>query len=407
MNMDYDFQESGVVIEEPSSIDNHQTLAEEPARSVRATRIPYRFDDFTLNTREPLMQLQRAPSPPHPEEGNPLPLSQELRSNTTATSFETVPDQWGMYRIYHEFPSHFSNETARKDFGCDAPTFVNVQAQLAEAGPSEDTVSDASQHTASDDDLDLPPTPSAIEHVFAPFKNVSRWLLMKWWYNRSTTTSKKDLDSLVNDVILDPSFKTEDFRGFSAAKEVKLLDLPISSDDGWKQSSVEIPLPCRGVKRTSESHVKTVKIDGVWHRNLLGLIKNVYQSSQFFDLQLRGFIQMWKPSPTDPPIRVHSEAYSSDVYLELDEEVRATLPPPGEDKVENVAVMLQVYSDSTLLANFGHASLWPIYAFIVGLSKYIRTKPSVSSALHWAYIPSVCARVGYHLKFLTTKIAPK
>jgi hypothetical protein len=302
---------------------------------------------------------------------------------------ETKPDRWGLYRRYRELPSRFSDETSHADFGCDAPAFSNVQAGLTERSHSLPAIVTDSDD-AADSSVNAEPSPSLLHRLYAPFRNASRWLLMKWWYSRSAATSAKDLDSLVKEVILDPRFNVNDLQGFAASKELRLLDLPINSEDGWKQSSVDIPVPCRGVRSKSEAHAKTIRIGGIWHRNILSLIRKVYEGSQFFDLHLRGFIQMWKPSENEDPIRIHSEAYSSDVYLELEEEVRATLPQDQEDGIENVAVMLQVYSDSTLLANFGHASLWPIYGFIVSLSKYIRLKPSSMSALHWAYIPSVC-----------------
>jgi hypothetical protein len=104
---------------------------------------------------------------------------------------------------------------------------------------------------------------------------------------------------------------------------------------------------------------------------------------------------MWKPSEDKPAQRVQWEAYTSDVVLELEEQLRISLPPSGEDAdpLENVVVPIQVYSHSAHLADFGTASAWPIYAFIVSLSKYLRSRADVDSALHWAYIPSVCTPI--------------
>jgi hypothetical protein len=363
----------------------HPTVVNQP----RTRRIPPRYDIFTLNTNEPLTQLQRPPSPLPPQVSSPLPSPQP--STACSTRFETSPDKWGLFRRYREVPSRFCDETNHKDVSCDALTFANVQAGMAERDNNLNVLISEGDASPTTEPTNSEASQSLLGRLYVPFKNATRWLLIKWWYSRSKTTSLKDLDTLVKDVILDPRFKAGDLQNFSASKELKLLDLPINSEDGWRESSVELPLPCSGVKYRSESHAPTVTIKGIWHRNILTLIKQVYEGSQFFDLHLRGFIQMWKRSDDEPATRVHCEAYSSDVYLELEEEVRATLPPSDtEDPIENVAVMLQVYSDSTQLANFGHASLWPIYAFLVSLSKYIRMKPSVASAMHWAYIPSVC-----------------
>ncbi|KAF8233525.1 hypothetical protein L208DRAFT_1266202 [Tricholoma matsutake] len=48
-----------------------------------------------------------------------------------------------------------------------------------------------------------------------------------------------------------------------------------------------------------------------------------------------------------------------------------------------------VWSDLTHLANFGQASLWPIYLFLGNQSKYQHVKPSQFAAHHLAYIPSL------------------
>ena len=54
-----------------------------------------------------------------------------------------------------------------------------------------------------------------------------------------------------------------------------------------------------------------------------------------------------------------------------------------------VLIGIMIWSDSTLLANFGTASLWPIYLYFGNQSKYSRAKPSDFAAHHLAYIPKV------------------
>ena len=50
---------------------------------------------------------------------------------------------------------------------------------------------------------------------------------------------------------------------------------------------------------------------------------------------------------------------------------------------------MMVWSDSTHLAEFGNASLWPIYLFFGNQSKYSRAKPTDFAAHHIAYMPKV------------------
>lgn len=51
---------------------------------------------------------------------------------------------------------------------------------------------------------------------------------------------------------------------------------------------------------------------------------------------------------------------------------------------------LMLWSDATQLANFGDASLWPIYLFFGNQSKYTCSKPTAAACHHVAYIPTVC-----------------
>jgi hypothetical protein len=108
---------------------------------------------------------------------------------------------------------------------------------------------------------------------------------------------------------------------------------------------------------------------------------------------LKGFTQLWKPSADEPVEEVFGEAYSSAVFRDMEDEIQSS-KPPGET-IENIVVPLMVYSDSTHLATFGTATLWPIYFFIGLTSKYIWTKRTSFSAHHLAYIPSV-SRIFIH-----------
>jgi len=89
------------------------------------------------------------------------------------------------------------------------------------------------------------------------------------------------------------------------------------------------------------------------------------------------------------PIRIHQEIYDSDAMLEAHEEINA-LPRGPTDDLERVVAPLMVWSDSTHLASFGDASLWPFYLYFGNQSKYTRAKPTADACHHLAYIPTVC-----------------
>ncbi|KZT12196.1 uncharacterized protein LAESUDRAFT_754689 [Laetiporus sulphureus 93-53] len=63
--------------------------------------------------------------------------------------------------------------------------------------------------------------------------------------------------------------------------------------------------------------------------------------------------------------------------------------PDDPEDVEIAIVPIMLWSDSTHLAQFGSAALWPIYAFFGFISKYVRAKPNAFMANHLAYIPSL------------------
>jgi hypothetical protein len=75
--------------------------------------------------------------------------------------------------------------------------------------------------------------------------------------------------------------------------------------------------------------------------------------------------------------------------VHLCEEIKKILTPPNHPQIKNGVVLLILGSDATHLANFGTASLWPIYAFFGNQSKYDASKPSEFPASHLAYLPKV------------------
>ena len=58
-------------------------------------------------------------------------------------------------------------------------------------------------------------------------------------------------------------------------------------------------------------------------------------------------------------------------------------------QIEPFIAGIMFYSDATHLANFGTASLYPMYMYVGNQSQYLRAKPSEFTAHHIAYIPKV------------------
>lgn len=107
----------------------------------------------------------------------------------------------------------------------------------------------------------------------------------------------------------------------------------------------------------------------------------------FDNIHTTPYEEWWYPRPGGDPVHVYSETYNSNAMLQANKEMRGNLR--AEVALETFIISALLYSDSTHLASFGTASLWPIYLFLRNVSKYICSKPTSFSAHHVAYIPTV------------------
>jgi hypothetical protein len=135
----------------------------------------------------------------------------------------------------------------------------------------------------------------------------------------------------------------------------------------------------------SDDDANTLEVKFV-HRRFSEVIKSGIQDfASSCNFHWRRFKQFWKPSDSEPEQHVYGEVYTSDVFLKIE----SSLPNIKECTLEKTVVPLLIYSDSTHLANFGTASLWPVYIWFGNVSKYIHLKASSFSAHHLAYLLSV------------------
>lgn len=247
--------------------------------------------------------------------------------------------------------------------------------------------------------------------------------------------SLAELDRLVTDVIAQEDFRVEDLVGFSARRENERLDNdgstappaavlesgvipagnPISpqlAHDGWISASVKIKLPAHK-NEVDEVHAPEFEVPNVIYRPLLDVIKEKFEGPDFEQLHLTPFSHMWDPghrnnnnhtpsqsspgennpgpsnlaSPT-PETNPQHETLYGEIYTSPEMmEAHKALPPDPLYQV--VVAALMFWSDSTHLANFGTAALWPLYTFFGNQSKYTRAKPTSNAAHHQAYFPSL------------------
>lgn len=372
--------------------DIHKPLA--VRRATRKRRIPRRFrkeSDLLPSAQFAAMSTYSEVVTPEP---SPIPTPQPSPPSSRSTSptsinhidpesidHETVPNQFGLYRRFTEWPSVDPEDVITINHLADAPTFAGSTTYgHREAADMISTV-------------ELPSNP------FSPYLNATVYRLMNWFYQTSVK-SFADMDSLIHDVLRAPDFDATHLENFNASREANRLDddpfHPTS--DGWRESTVKIRLPKTRAQFKQEDDAPEAEIPGVLHRDLLQSIVSAFKDKSMEAFNLKGFTQLWKPSADEPVEEVFGEVYASAVFREMEDEIRSN--KPSGETIESIVVPLMMYSDSTHLATFGTAALWPIYFFIGLTSKYIRTKPTSSSAHHLAYIPSVSSIIIHTIWYL-------
>jgi hypothetical protein len=226
---------------------------------------------------------------------------------------------------------------------------------------------------------------------------------------------------------------------------------PFCANDGWRESSVCIRVPGEDALQAQPEHLAPeFKVSQIFHRSLTEIIRATFQSAEALTYHLIPFkLYARKPQSnshpeshtTDSPLEgnniehIYSEIYNSDAMIaeyeriniqmasppsdlpdvvppltpatastmpsttsrmsstassDTNSTVTGTLPGQPQPDIENVIAAIMLYSDSTHLASFGNAALWPAYLFFGNMSKYMRGKPSKLAAHHIAYLPSVC-----------------
>jgi hypothetical protein len=232
-----------------------------------------------------------------------------------------------------------------------------------------------------------------------PFDNMSKYLLMNWYHSGSSQKSEQEVTRLAKDVICAPGFNPADLVDFNTHRENKQLDnsrasasaggAPFSSDD-WQETSVKIEVPVP----TKNSPSQTFHVPGLHYRPIINIIKETWGAATSKQFHLTPFRRIHVHPVTGAETRIYDEVYTSEAFEVAHDKLQKQPSEPG-CKLEKVIAGLMFWSDSTTLANFGTASVWPIYMYYANLSKYIRAKPSSGACHHLAYIPSVSSAVTF------------
>lgn len=338
-----------------------------PTSAQRVSRIPARFEDVL---------------PPIPFPGEPLTRRVRRVILLVRESLVTQANRFGLFREYHYRP------TSDPDSLLNPEDLANFSTQ-----PSSTATQASSTH--------IRPPPW-------PFNNMTTYRVMEWMNTGSNQKSEKEVDRFVEDVIQAEDFKKEDLAAFSAHRLNRVLDKSQDTNsagspfdkDGWSEVSVDIEIPSGQwtafftsylLNRTptgKKNHpAKTFTVPGLHRRSLVAVIKAAFQENLASRFHLTPF-KRFKKTVDGDDIRVYDEVYTADAWIDAHEELQRSPREPG-CKLERVIAGLMFWSDSTHLANFGTAKVWPLYLYFANLSKYIRAKPSSGACHHVAYFPSV------------------
>ena len=220
---------------------------------------------------------------------------------------------------------------------------------------------------------------------------------MNWFYSGSNMKTLAELDRLVQEVLLKPDFIREDLASFRAVRESQRMDVIkdksladslFQASDGWYKVAINIPVPFECVRHDSMLDVPIFRVESLIFRRPMEVVKAALQDALPQQFHLQPFKMYWQCNEEDPEELewVYTDLYNADAFLDEHDCIQQKY---GTSEHECVIAAIMLWSDSTQLANFGTASLWPIYLFLGNQSKYGRCKPGAFAAHHIVYIPKV------------------
>ncbi|KAJ3474957.1 hypothetical protein NLI96_g12149 [Meripilus lineatus] len=353
--------------------------------------------------------LEQLPSPPVPiidvpSSDSPDNLSTPSTSTPDPTLqhpffvkvIETAANLFGVFRAYITFSTYDPDSTISLEDLSDLPVNPSLSPPLTAPHSLSTSISSDPHFLRNLSSTIGSPKPHPYEVAgqndpksYAPFSNWSIAGLMDWMWTGSHQKSIAELDQLVHNVLLDPRFDPSHLENFSTSRETAKLDRELAfEDDAWIECDVQVRVPDgRSHSKPTDPPIPTFTVPGLQRRSLVEVILTIWsdQTSKYF--HFTPFKQLWKTAG-DRIQRIHGELYTSDAFLQAHEELQQS-PTEPNCTLERVVCAMMFWSDSTHLASFGNASLWPLYLFFGNQSKYTRCRPSSGACHHVAYIPKL------------------
>lgn len=221
-----------------------------------------------------------------------------------------------------------------------------------------------------------------------PFSNMTIHRLMCWMNSGSGRKSETEVARLVEEVLLAEDFDTKHLECFSIKKSLREMDNEPGSEikfpDDWIQASVTIEIPTK----SKEEEARPFSVPGFHFRPLVQVIRSAFADIQANAFHLSPFKRIWKDPLDNHQERIFDELYTSDSWLDAQDELQKLPKEPG-CTLERVIAGLMFFSDATHLANFGTAKAWPLYLYFGNLTKYARSAPKSGACHLVGFLPSV------------------
>jgi hypothetical protein len=162
---------------------------------------------------------------------------------------------------------------------------------------------------------------------------MTTYRLMSWMNSGSNKKSETEVARLVKEVMLADDFDLKHLEDFSVKRSLRELDNDPNKNkfefpDDWAQADVTISIPTK-----SKDDTRFFSVPGFHFRPLVEVIRSAFADVQANAFHLSPFKCMWKDPLDNHKERVFNELYTSDSWLDVQDELQK-LPREPECTLE-------------------------------------------------------------------------
>ncbi|KAI1791105.1 hypothetical protein LXA43DRAFT_889833 [Ganoderma leucocontextum] len=166
-------------------------------------------------------------------------------------------------------------------------------------------------------------------------------------------------------------------------------DAPWANErEGWRTSTVTIG-PTADTPATHAIPGQHFTVVDFHHKSLCAEIKKTLESDPAArDFVLDPYFVEHAVPGAEKVERVYGEFYNSEAFVQEDIRLQNSPREPGCD-LPRVVMAIMLWSDATVVSQFGGKKAWPGYMYFGNQSKYTRARPTAHAAHHIAYFISL------------------